>query len=217
MKGNQPPAFIGKLPARNRPSYAFQRVIVRYILIFVLFLAAGVMLGNAINETYRSDFTSVMIKFFLSTVTQEPAELSKRFFEVIRLSLPGIISVSAVFASGFTPITRFINSIFSAVLGFFSGLSSILVIANSKSGVLSPRESLTLVLCILLSAGVSVYLIRLASDAEIFRDKSKICLRCGERLLFKDFTFRYILSFPMSVCLILLAGLGNYFIIFLLL
>lgn len=217
MKETQPPSFVQKLPARNKPSYALQRVMLRYILIFILFAAAGILFGRAINERFRTLFTNVLIKFSLSTVTQTPTELSQRLIEIFRLALPGLIVSATVFASGFTPITALINSVLGAVCGFFGGLSSALVFLGSKDLTLGVSQTLALALLLIISAGITVYLVRFAADAEIFGEKSRKCLRCGEKLFFQDYTFRYILSFLLSVGIVCLAGTGIYLIIFLVL
>lgn len=217
MKETQPPSFVQKLPARNKPSYALQRVMLRYILIFILFAAAGILFGIAINERFRTLFTNVLIKFSLSTVTQTPTELSQRLIEIFRLALPGLIVSATVFASGFAPITALINSVLGAVCGFFGGLSSALVFLGSKDLTLGVSYTLALALLLIISAGITVYLVRFASDAEIFGEKARKCLRCGEKLFFQDYTFRYILSFLLSVGIVCLAGTGIYLIIFLVL
>lgn len=217
MKETQPPSFVQKLPARNKPSYALHRVMLRYILIFILFAVAGILFGRAINERFRTLFTNVLIKFSLSTVTQTPTELSQRLIEIFRLALPGLIVSATVFASGFTPITALINSVLGAVCGFFSGLSSALVFLGSKDLTLGVSQTLALALLLIISAGITVYLVRFAADAEIFGEKARKCLRCGEKLFFQDYTFRYILSFLLSVGIVCLAGTGIYLIIFLVL
>lgn len=217
MKENNPPAFIGKLPARNRPSYAFQRILVRYILLFVLFFAAGILLGSAVNERFRAIFTSVLIKYSLSAVTQSPAELSKRLSEAFRLSIPGLAASAALFASGFLPMTGLINSTVTAISGFLEGFFAVIVFIGSKNHAIPVSKTLALVLVMLISISISVYFIRVASDSEVFGEKAKKCIRCGEKLIFRDFMLRYILSFLLSVGIVWLAGLGIYFIIFLVL
>lgn len=217
MKENTPPAFIGKLPARNEPSYVFQRIMARYIVLFVLFLTAGILFGSAVNEKFRAVFTSALIKYPLSTVTQTETTLSQKLSESLRLSIPGFTASIAMFASGFLPVTGLINSAVTAITGFLEGIFATAVFFNIKERAFTVSESLALALIIIIALSISAYFIRVASDSEIFGEKAKKCLRCGERLLFRSFTLKHILSFLLSAGIVWLAGLGVYFIILLVL
>lgn len=217
MKENQPPTFVCKLPARNRPSYALKRVIMRYMLIFVMFALAGILFGTALNERLYSLLTNVLVKFTLSTVTQNAVGPSKRFAEIFGFALPWLVSVTAIFVAGFTPVTGLINSVVIAAGGFLDGISGFLVFRGSKDQLLGIDEAPALILLIIISLCIILYFIKVAADSEIFAERSEKCRRCGEKLLFRSYILRYVLSFPMSVGITWLAGLGGYFIILLVL
>lgn len=205
------PGFIGDLKRRNTPEYQRKRIAVRYSLIFIISVVAGLLFCKGLTDMMPQDNPFyTLIRSGFGNILKDSSGFRDGFSRIIKASIRDIRDILILFLTGFTYFCGIASSAVIIVRGFASGFSVFLLwYSVSKGALLLPHPVLSIALYCLSTLITVALLVFSATVSLVFEYEFKNLNNRKRLIVCSPLLYKYMLYYLTAFGAVILINTVN--------